>query len=61
MLSMSGFPKEAITAAKSLRCEICVRVCAPRATPKVVPRRAERFNEELGADTFYIYLGGSHK
>ena len=59
MLSMSGFPKEAITAAKSRRCEICVRVCAPRATPKVVPRRAERFNEELGADTFYIYLGGS--
>ena len=45
MLSMSGFPKEAITAAKSLRCEVCVRVCAPRATPKVVPRRAEKFNE----------------
>ena len=26
----------------------------------MVPRRAERFNEEVGADTFYVYLGGGN-
>ena len=33
---------------------------APIATPKVAPRRAQRFNQEVGADTFYIYLGGGN-
>ena len=35
MLLHSGFDKEAIEAAKALRCEICIRVSGPRATPKV--------------------------
>ena len=26
----------------------------------MVPRKAERFNEEVGADTFYVYLGSGN-
>lgn len=59
MLLHSGFGKDAIEAAKALRCEFSIRVPAARAMPKVVRRRAERFNEEVGSDTFYVFLGGA--
>lgn len=61
MLLHPGFGKEAFEAAKALRCEIGIRVSAPRAMPKVVPRRAERFNEAVGSDTCYVFPGGANR
>ena len=54
MLLLSGASAEIVEAAKHLRCQICLRVNARHSVPQVSAKVPQRFNEQLGSDTFYV-------
>ena len=54
MLHLQGAQKEAVQAAKDLRCEVCSRVQAPQWAPKSSSSAAERFNQHVSSDSFFF-------
>ena len=52
MLSVAGFASDIVEAAKHLRCQICERIAAPAANPKVNEKRPTCVNQLVGSDSF---------
>ena len=55
MLSQNGAREEVLVAVKQLKCQICMQVQSPQATPKAAFSRPCSFNERLVSDTFYVW------
>ena len=55
MLSHNGAKDEVIASVKQLKCQVCMQVQSPQATPKASFSRPCAFNERLVSDTFYIW------
>ena len=55
MLAQNGAKETVLEAAKQLKCQICLQVQSPQATPKASFNRPMGFNERLVSDTFYIW------
>lgn len=55
MLSHNGAKDEVIASVKQLKCQVCMQVQSPQATPKASFSSPCAFNERLVSDTFYIW------
>lgn len=55
MMAQNGAKDEVLDAIKQLKCQICMQVQAPQATPKASFTRPMSFNERLVSDTFYVW------
>ena len=55
MLAQNGAKDEVIASVKQLKCQICMQVQSPHATPKASFSRPCSFNERLVSDTFYVW------
>ena len=55
MLAQNGAKESILDAAKQLKCQVCLQVQSPQATPKAAFNRPMGFNERLVSDTFYVW------
>ena len=61
MMAHNGAKDEVLEAIKQLKCQICMQVQSPQATPKASFTRPMGFNERLVSDTFYVWDTAGHK
>ena len=61
MMAQNGAKDEVLEAIKQLKCQICMQVQSPQATPKASFTRPMGFNERLVSDTFYVWDTNGHK
>ena len=54
MMSVAGFTSGMIEAVRYLRCQICERIAAPSANPRVIEKRSTNFNKLIGTDASVI-------
>ena len=55
MLVLSGAKDEVLTAARSLRCQVCASVRGPANDPQVSCLKPKMFNAALSGDSFFIF------
>ncbi|CAE7431039.1 FV3-083R [Symbiodinium necroappetens] len=55
MLVLSGAKEEVLTAARSLRCQVCASVRGPANDPQVSCLKPKMFNAALSGDSFFIF------
>lgn len=61
MMAQNGAKDEVLEAIKQLKCQICMQVQSPQATPKASFTRPMGFNERVVSDTFYVWDTNGHK
>ncbi|OLQ08941.1 Transposon Ty4-H Gag-Pol polyprotein [Symbiodinium microadriaticum] len=55
MLVLSGATEDVLTAARSLRCQVCASVRGPANDPQVSCLKPKMFNAALSGDSFFIF------